>query len=121
MRYQIWDKKSNVITPRGEVLTAEQWIERFPMAGVEGIKIVIGGGVINGSVCMEFTGMVESYRKMGCDFSECVEDQDYLNVIEAHEDTQNSASQAAISDQTRIADALEDMVVMQELNAMYSE
>lgn len=110
MKYQIWDKKSNVITPIGEVLTPEQWVERYPMAAIEGVKLVIGGGVINGSVCMEFTGMVEAYSKRGCDFSACEADQDYLDAIEAFEDEQNS--QVYISSEERIAAALEAQVMM---------
>ena len=39
-RYAIWDKKSPIITPIGEVLTAEQWIDRYPVAGVESITVV---------------------------------------------------------------------------------
>lgn len=118
MRYQIWDKTSNIITPRGEVLSAEQWINRYPMAAIDGIKLVIGGGIINGSVCMEFTGMLETYTKRGCDFSECTTDQEYLDTIEAFEDAQNEATTTAISDQSRIADAFEDLVVIQELSVL---
>lgn len=110
-KYQIWDKTSNVITPIGEVLTPEQWIERYPMASLPNIKLVIGGGVINGSVCMEFTGMVDSYAKMGCDFSGCSTDQDYLDAIEAFEDEQNQPVEI-ITAEERIAAALEAQVMM---------
>lgn len=118
MKYQIWDKVSDIITPRGEVLSAEQWMNRYPMTAIEGIKIVIGGGVINGSVCMEYTSMIETYQKRGCDFSACTTVQECLDLIEAFEDEQNTIALTTISDQTRIADALEDLVVMQELSAM---
>ena len=112
MRYQIWDKVSNVITPVGEVLTAEQWSNRYPMTLVEGLKTVIGGGIVNGTVCMEFTGMVESYERMGCDFSECETDQDYLNAIEAFEDEQRIAQSNIVSAEERIAAALEAQVML---------
>lgn len=108
-RYQIWDKKSEVITPIGEVLTAEQWLDRYPMG--RKLDLIIGGTAINGSVCMEYTSTVEMYEKMGCDFTGCVTQQDHLNAIEAFEDEQNTPSTAP-SDQTRIADALEDLVVL---------
>ena len=110
-RYQIWDKTSNIITPVGEVLTPEQWINRYPMAAVEGIKLVIGGGVINGSVCMEFTGMVEAYAKNGCDFSSCTTDQEILDTIEAFEDYQNTPSTDPTAEE-RIASALEAQVML---------
>lgn len=109
-KYQIWDKKSNIITPIGEVLTPEQWISRYPMTGIDGIKTIIGGGVVNGTVCMEYTSTVEMYAKAGCDFSGCESDQDYLDAIETFEDTQNT--QVAVSAEERIAAALEAQVML---------
>ena len=110
MKYQIWDKKSNIITPIGEVLTPEQWVTRYPMTGVEGIKTVIGGGVVNGTVCMEFTGFVANYKKAGCDFTGCETDQDNLNAIEAFENSINNQHIVTVED--RIAAALEAQVMM---------
>jgi len=107
-KYAIWNKTDNIITPIGEVLSPAQWIERYPMANV--VDIVIGGGVINGAYCMEYTSFVDMYAKMGCDFSECETQQDYLDAIEAFEDEQNQPS--GVPDETRIADALEDLVVL---------
>ena len=74
-RYKIYDNSSDVITPVGEVLTAEQWL-----------------------------------RRAGCDFSGCTTDEDYLAAIEAFEDA--PPADTGVSDQTRIADALEDMVAL---------
>lgn len=107
-RYQIWNKTDKVITPIGEVLTPEQWLERYPMA--EFLDIIIGGGAINGSVCMEYTTTLDTYRHMGCDFSGCISQQDHLDAIEAFEDAQNQ--QTGVSNEMRIADALEDLVVL---------
>lgn len=118
MKYQIWDKTSNIITPNGQVFTPIEWIERYPMCGIEGIKTVIGGGIVNGTVCMEFTTFIEAYQKNGCDFSACETEQEILDAIEAFENAQNARSESTITDQTRIADALEDLVVMQELSMM---
>ena len=117
-KYKIWDKKSQVITPIGEVLSADEWKERYPMAKLDSVELVIGGGVINGSVCMEYTSMIESYVKMGCDFTGCETMQEFLDTIEAFEDALNSISVERVSDETRIADALEDMVVLQELASL---
>ena len=108
-RYQIWNKTDNIITPIGEVLTPEQWKERYPMSRV--LDIIIGGGAINGSVCMEYTSTVDMYEKMGCDFSKCKTQQEHLDAIEAFEDAQNQPVEI-ISDEQRIADALEDLVVL---------
>ena len=107
-KYQVWNKTDNVITPSGEVFTPEQWLERYPMGRI--LDLVIGGGTINGSVCMEYTSFVDTYEKMGCDFSGCVTQQDYLDAIEAFEN--QPVPDPGVPDETRIADALEDLVVL---------
>lgn len=110
-KYAIWNKKDPVLTPVGEVLTAEQWIGRYPIAGLESIKVVCAGGEINGGFFGTLGQMKDMYGKAGCDFSGCTADEDILEAIEAFEDAMN-AQDGLISDQTRIADALEDMVVL---------
>lgn len=108
-RYKIYDNKSDIITPVGEKLTAEQWLDRYQWGRYT--KMIVGGGIINGSVALVFDDEVEHYRKAGCDFSSCTTDEDYLAAIEAFEDKPPMAD-AGVSDQTRIADALEDMVAL---------
>ena len=103
-RYQIWDKESQVITPIGEVLEPAQWIDRYPAAAV--LKTVCAGGELNGAYFGIFSTMVEHYEKMGCDFSNCVEDQDFLDAIEAFEDAMNAPSNEPTAEE-RIAAALE--------------
>jgi hypothetical protein len=107
-RYKIYDNKSDVITPVGETLTAEQWLDRYPWARMT--KMIVGGGVINGSVALVFDDYVDMMRKAGCDFSGCTTDEEYLATIENFED--NPPVSNTVDDQTRIADALEDLVVM---------
>lgn len=106
-RYQIWDKKSNIITPVGNVFTPEKWIEKHPMAGITGIKFVISGGVINGGFAGELSSMVEHYKKEGCDFSACTLDQEFLDAIEAFEDARNAEAANTVSTEERTAAALE--------------
>lgn len=110
-RYAIWDKTSPIITPIGEVLTAEQWIARYPLAGLETIKPVCAGGEINGAFFGTLGQMTEMYTKMGCDFSTCETDQDILDAIEAFEDAVNTTSGEPTTDE-RIAAALEAQVMM---------
>ena len=105
-RYAIWDKVSPIITPIGEVLTAEQWKARYPVAGVESIKVVCAGGEINGAFFGTLGQMVDMYGKNGCDFSVCVTDEDYLNAIEAFEDEMNKPSTEPTAEE-RQATALE--------------
>ena len=105
-RYAIWDKKSSIITPIGEVLSAEQWIARYPVAGVPSITVVCGAGEINGSFFGTLGQMVQMYEAQGADFSACVSDEDKLQVIEDFEDAMNAPS-ADPSAEERIAAALE--------------
>lgn len=109
-RYAIWDKQSPVITPIGEVLSAEQWISRYPIAGVSTIKVVCAGDEINGAFFGTLGHMIEMYGKMGCDFSTCETDQDKLDAIEAFEDAMNAPSDEPTTDE-RIAAALEYQVM----------
>lgn len=109
-RYVIWDEVSPVITPIGEVLTAEQWMDRYPMARLDGLQLVVAGGQVNGAFCGVYSEMVDMYEKQGCDFSECETQQDHLDAIEAFEDARNNATYTSAED--RIAAALEAQVIM---------
>ena len=91
-RYAIWDKSSPIITPVGEVLTAEQWIERYPVAGVPSITVVCSAGEVNGGFFGTLGQMVQIYEAQGADFSACETDADKLAVIEAFEDEMNKPS-----------------------------
>lgn len=109
-RYAIWNKIDPIITPIGEVLTPEQWVQRYPVAGVESIKVVCAGGEINGAFFGTLGQMVEIYGKSGCDFSSCDTDQDKLAAIEAFEDAANAPSTEPTANE-RIAAALEYQVM----------
>lgn len=110
-KYAIWNKIDPIYTPIGEVLTAEQWINRYPLAGVDTITVVCGGGEINGAFFGTLGAMVEMYAKQGCDFSNCVTNQDKLDAIEAFEDAMNVPVDYISTDE-RIAAALEAQVMM---------
>lgn len=112
-RYVIWDETSRVITPTGEVFTAEQWMDRYPMAKLDDIYLVVAGGTINGAFCQEYTSLIDIYTQAGCDFSECVSKQDHLDKIEEFEDERNAQQSDYIDPQERIAAALEAQVMME--------
>lgn len=118
-RYAIWNKQDLILTPIGEVLTAEQWIQRYPVAGVESITVICAAGEINGGFFGTLGQMVELYTNMGCDFSACETAEDKLAAIEAFEDAREAEAKAAaeakaneISTDERIAAALEAQVLM---------
>lgn len=75
-----------------------------------------GGGVLNGAFFGILFEMVDCYTKAGCDFSECTEDQDYLDVIEAFEDERNTPSDE-VDAQT---EALESIAAQLEYQNMLS-
>lgn len=91
-RYAIWNKRDAIITPVGEVLTAEAWVERYPVAGIPTITVVCAAGEINGAFFGTLGQMVQMYEAEGADFSECRTAEDKLEVIEAFEDAQAEAS-----------------------------
>ena len=109
-RYAIWNKRDPILTPVGEVLTAEKWIERYPIAGIETIKVVCGAGEINGAFFGTLGQMCQMYEAQGADFSACETDEDKLAVIEAFEDAMNAPSGEASAEE-RIAAALEYQVM----------
>jgi hypothetical protein len=110
MKYTIWDKVSDVRVPVGIKYTAEQWKERYPIAKDDDVDIVCGGGVINGSVFAVYEAFVEQKAEEGCNFEGCETKQDYLDRIEEFE--KEEKNKTFITDNTRIADALEDLVVL---------
>lgn len=107
-RYAIWDKQSQIITPSGEVFTAEEWKARYPVARLDNITIICSAGEINGG----FFGTLGQMKKMcedrGADFSSCKNDQEVLDAIEAWEESQSSnVTEPAPDSEERIAAALE--------------
>lgn len=115
-KYAIWNKKDPILTPIGEVLTADQWIERYPIAGIESITVLCAAGEINGAFFGTLGQMVDIYANQGCDFSNCETAEEKLAAIEAFEDAKEEAAKAAaantISTDERIAAALEAQVLM---------
>ena len=102
-RYAIWDKQSPIITPVGEVLTPAQWVDRYPVAGVESVTVVCAAGEINGAFFGTLGQMVQLYEANGADFSACVTDEDKLEVIEAFEDAMNAPSTEPTAEERQAA------------------
>lgn len=94
-RYAIWNKRDLVLTPVGEVFTPEQWIERYPIAGMDGITVVCSAGEINGGFFGTLGQMVDMYMREGCDFSTCNTPEEKLDMIEAFDEARKVASAEA--------------------------
>ena len=93
-KYAIWNKKDPILTPIGEVLTAEQWIERYPIAGVPTINVICAGGEINGAFFGTLGQMIDKYEKQGCVFTDNMTPEEKLVAIENFEDICEKESKA---------------------------
>lgn len=109
-RYQIWDKVSPIITPIGEVLTAEEWMTRRPVARLENVTVVCSAGEINGGFFGTLGQMKLQYESVGVDFSDCQTNEEILERIEEYEDAKKEAEleiDTSPTPEERIAAALE--------------
>lgn len=81
-RYKIWDKSETIYTPAGGINTPEQWIAKYPWAGLPNAKVVISDGLINGGFCGELSQMQRMYAEQGVVFTEDMTDEEILSAIE---------------------------------------
>lgn len=117
-KYAIWNKKDPIITPIGEVLTAEQWIERYPVAGLDTITVICSAGEINGAIFGTLGQMVQTCEAQGVDFSGCTTDEEKLAVIEAFEAEKVSRSSDVISNEELTATSLASIAASLEYQNM---
>ena len=109
-KYALWDKKTQIITPTFEVFTAEQWMERYPAAKLDHVTVVCSAGEINGAFFGTLNQLKQMYEQRGCNFSDCVTDEEVLLVIEAFDDLMKLQAKETAqqpSAEERIAAALE--------------
>lgn len=109
-KYAIWNKTDLVYTPVGEVLTPEEWIQRYGWIGNPSAVPVVASGIINGAFSGELSQMRDIYERAGVDFSMCTTNEEILAAIEDYEDAQNAFSAEPSVDE-RIAAALEYQVL----------
>ena len=93
-KYAIWNKQDPILTPIGEVLTPEQWIERYPIAGVPTVTVICAAGEINGGFFGTLGQMVDIYEKQGCVFTDEMTPEEKLAAIEEFEDTREAEEKA---------------------------
>ena len=87
-KYAIWNKRDAILTPVGEVFSAEQWIEKHPAASLDSITVVCAAGEINGGFFGTLGQMVHMYESRGCDFSACNTPEEKLSAIEAFDEAE---------------------------------
>lgn len=101
-RYAIWNKQDYILTPVGEVFTAEQWMQRYPIAALDSITVVCAAGEINGAFFGTLGQMVSMYEAQGCDFSACETAQEKLDAIEAFDAAKEAEAKAAAKAQAEV-------------------
>ena len=116
-KYAIWNKQDPILTPVGEVLTAEQWIERYPIAGVPTVTVVCAAGEINGGFFGTLGQLTQMYETQGCDFSDCATNEEKLARIEAFEDEMNQPSNI-VSNEELTATSLASIAASMEFQNM---
>lgn len=104
MKYKIWNGTDTLITPIGEVLTAEQVKARYPASAVDGMRFVICDAPISLGVFMEYTQTKMHYKALGASITDGMTDREVLDAITAFEENPPAAVPTA---DERIAAALE--------------
>ncbi|MDD2956456.1 MAG: hypothetical protein PHD67_09120 [Oscillospiraceae bacterium] len=107
-KYVIWDRKSNVYTPSGEVFTAQEWLERYRWAGIPGAKMIVSGGVLNGALALEYEATKDFYVSQGMEIPAGASDE---AVLELMEEWDGRTEESIPSAEERIASALEYQIL----------
>lgn len=109
-RYKIWDKQETIYAPVGEPNTPEQWIAKYPWAGLPNAKVVISDGLINGGFCGELSQMQKMYAEQGVEFTDDMTDEEILAAIEDFQLHPPGYDQPTVEERT--AAALEAQVLL---------
>ena len=113
-RYAIWDKVSDIYTPVGERLTAQQWIDRYGWIKAPGSIPVVAAGLINGALIDELSQMKTRYEQQGCVFTDGMSNQEILDTIEAFEDQRAADAKAAAEEAANTPSAEERLAAAVE-------
>ena len=119
-RYKVYDKQESVYTPSGEEFTPEQWLNRYPWAKKDGVKMVVSGDLINGAFCGELESMKRRATNMGVTFTDDMTDEQVLAAIEDFELHPPGADQPSIEERTAAALEAQVLMAMPEGTAMVS-
>lgn len=104
MKYKIWNKADNLITPTGKVFTPQEVFAQYPASAIEGIKFVINDAPINMGVFMEFEQTKQHYKQLGAEIEDSMTDQEVLDAISFWEENPPEPEPSA---EERMASAME--------------
>lgn len=103
MRYQIWNKTDDIITPSGAQFTAIEWANRYPWTKLPEAKMIITAGFINGGCALEFESTKAQYKKMGAAITDAMTEDEVLAAIEEFEDNPPSSNEPSVEERTAAA------------------
>lgn len=109
MKYKIWNGTDTLITPIGEVLTAEQVKAKYPAAAMNNMKYIICDAPISLGVFMEFYQTKDMYKRLGAPITDGMTDQEVLDAISYFEENPPAPEPSA---EERIAASLEFQSMM---------
>lgn len=109
--YQLWDKKSDIITPSGKEFTAEEWMQRYPWTRRPGTEMVITAGEINGGRADNLNMLATMYSAQGLEIPEGATAQEILDLVEAWENRTPPEPETPDTNE-RIAAAMEAQLMM---------
>lgn len=113
-RYAIWDKVSDIYTPAGPKLTAEEWITKYGWINAPGVVPIVAAGPINGALIDELGQMKARCVQRGATFDDSLTDQQLLDAIEAFEDQRNEEAKAAAQEAANTPSADERIAAAME-------
>lgn len=108
-KYKIWNKQDPLVTPIGEVLTAEQVKAKYPASALPNMKYIICDAPISMGVFMEFEAAKAHYKALGVPITEEMTDQEVLDAISYWEENPPAPKPTP---EERMAAALEFQAMM---------
>lgn len=90
MKYKIWNKTENLVTPTMKVLTPQDVFEQYPAASLPNFKFIVCDAPISMSVFMEFENTKSQYKNLGAEIEDSMTDEEVLNAITEFEERPQS-------------------------------
>lgn len=97
-KYAIWNKKDPIFTAEGKMYTAEEWLDKHPVARQESVVALCSASEINGALFATLGRTMQKLENEGADFSGCTTDEERLDAIHAFLDEQRAREEEAAED-----------------------
>lgn len=101
-KYQFWNGTDEIISVTGRIYTADEWKAENPWFNVDGAKMVIHNGPINGGLAEEFNTFVRNYQSQGLTLKYGMTDDEVLQAISDFEINRDSVCSDVVSNQRKV-------------------